>query len=48
MLNRMVFFLVLAIGILIVYASLKFFNKIWDRLEEDIRFKSKSDEQKEE
>lgn len=48
MLNKMMFSLVLALGVLVVYASLRFFDKIWDKLEEDSRMESKSDEQKEE
>lgn len=48
MMDKMVLVLVLALGILVVYASLKFLDRIVDRLEEDIRMGLKSDEQKEE
>lgn len=44
--NDIVFMLVLAVGVLIVYGCMKFFHKIWNRMEEDMLV-SKSDEQKE-
>lgn len=48
MMDKIASVLVLAIGLLVVYASLKFFDRIVDRLEEDIRAHLKSDDWKEE
>jgi hypothetical protein len=43
--NEIVFMLILAIGVLIVYFCMKFFHKIWNRMEEDMLM-SESDKQK--
>jgi hypothetical protein len=47
MMNEVIFMLILAIGVLTVYCCMKFFHKIWNRMEEDIHVVSESDEQKE-
>ena len=44
--NEIVFMLVLAVGVLIVYCCMKFFHRIWNRMEEDMLM-PESDEQKE-
>jgi hypothetical protein len=44
--NEIVFMLILAVGVLVVYCCMKFFHRIWNRMEEDMLM-SKSDEQKE-
>jgi hypothetical protein len=33
--NEIVFMLILAVGVLIVYCCMKFFHRIWNRMEED-------------
>lgn len=45
--NEIVFMLVLVVGVLVVYCCMKFFHKIWNRMEEDIYAASESDEQRE-
>ena len=47
MMNEIVFMLVLAAGVLTVYGCMKFFHKVWDRMEEDSCTMSESDRQKE-
>jgi hypothetical protein len=44
--NEIAFMLILAVGVLIVYCCMKFFHRIWNRMEEDMLM-SESDEQKE-
>ena len=44
--NEIVFMLILAVGVLVVYCCMKFFHGIWNRVEEDMLM-SKSDKQKE-
>lgn len=44
--NEIVFMLILVAGVLIVYCCMKFFHRIWNRMEEDM-LTSKSDKQKE-
>lgn len=46
MMNEIAFMLILAIGVLIVYGCMKFFHKVWDRMEEDSCMTSESDKQK--
>ena len=46
MMNEIVFMLVLAAGVLTVYGCMRFFHRIWNRMEEDVHVRSESDEQK--
>lgn len=45
--NEIVSMLVLAAGVLIVYCCMKFFHRIWNRMEEDSCIMLESDRQKE-
>lgn len=47
MIDRTVFMLVLVAGVLTVYCCMRFFHRIWNRMEEDVHVKAESDEQKE-